>query len=96
MEPRSIAESLSVLRSQLGIAPATQMDAVLGVWDEVAGRLATGCTPMSIRDSTLNVGVDDPALVQAVEWVGSDWCRRLGELVPDLELKRVTAQFQTR
>lgn len=95
VEPRRLADSLSSVGRQLGLAPPAQLDAVVEVWPAVAARLAPVCTPVSMRDGELTVLVDDPGLIEAISWHSADWCRRLNDDIEELGLRRVVARSRS-
>jgi predicted nucleic acid-binding Zn ribbon protein len=89
VDPRPISESLSVLTRQLGMPAPGQIDDVLAVWGEVAGRLATVSEPVSIRRGRLVVAAADPTAAEALRWQGAGIVERLSGRLPDVALDGV-------
>jgi hypothetical protein len=87
VDPRPISQSLSVLTRQLGMPAPGQVEAVLAVWGEVAGRLSTVSEPVSIRRGRLVVAAADPTVAEAVRWQGADIVARLAARSPDVPIE---------
>jgi hypothetical protein len=93
MEPRPISQSLSVLTRQLGMPAPGEVEDVLAVWGEAAGRLATVSEPVSIRRGRLLVVAADPAAAEAIRWQGAAIVARLSALAADVELDGVDVRI---
>jgi hypothetical protein len=96
VEPRPIAESVAVVGRQLGLPAPGVLDEVLGLWGEVAGRLAVVSEPVSVRHGRLVVMASEPAVAEALEWQAGTICRRLATLAPDLGVEAVEVRTPRR
>lgn len=89
-----MVDSLRRLGRQWGLAEPSALEAVVGAWGLVAGRLATACEPRSIRDGVLVVAVADPAVSEAVRWEAQGWCERLAQLAPEAAVRTVEPRLE--
>ncbi|HEX2039671.1 MAG TPA: DUF721 domain-containing protein [Acidimicrobiales bacterium] len=71
-DPRPLADSLARYRTPLA--------AVLDRWADVVGPdVAAHARPLSLKEGTLVVVVDDPTWASQLRWLGADLLRRLAE-----------------
>ena len=96
MEPRPIAQSLSVLTRQLGMPEPGAIDRLLAAWGEAAGRLAVVSEPVAVRGGRLVVMASEPAAAEALEWQAGTICDRLATACPDVEIAGIDVRLPRR
>ncbi len=70
-QPRRVGESLDRISQSIGAGDASTLASVFARWPEVVGAsLAARTRPLTIRDTTLVVAVDDPAWATQLRWLG--------------------------
>ena len=96
-EPRKVGESLDRVASSLGVPHASTLSGVFASWAELVGEaVATRSRPVSLRDGTLVVAVDDPAWATQLRWLEADLVARLVEVLGEGEVARIEVRVQPR
>lgn len=91
-EPARVGDGLDRLMHQLGGPAADTVTALFSSWRELVGeQIAAHTSPISLRDGTLVVAVDDPAWGSQLRWLESDLTAQLtsalGEPVTAVEVR---------
>ena len=80
--PRPVGESLDRLTASLGAPPARVLARLFAAWPALVGdAVASHATPLSLRQGTLVVAVDDPAWVTQLRWLEADLLARFADAV---------------
>ncbi len=80
VEPRQVGHSVELLRRRFGIAAPSALGEVRARWATLVGDpLAGKSEVIDLRDGTLRVRADDPAVAQRLRW---DEARILAEVSP--------------
>jgi predicted nucleic acid-binding Zn ribbon protein len=96
-EPRKVGDSLDRVAASLGVPHASTLSGVFASWPEMVGEaVATHSRPLSLRDGTLVVAVDDPAWATQLRWLEADLVARLVEVLGDGEVARIEVRVQPR
>ena len=76
--PIPLSQALERVAASLGGPGATQTAAVVSGWQEVVGeRIASHARPVSLRDGTLLVEVDEPAWATELRYLRTELVSRL-------------------
>ncbi|HWG73496.1 MAG TPA: DUF721 domain-containing protein [Acidimicrobiales bacterium] len=79
-DPRRVSDSLGRLAASLGAPAPGVLSAVFAHWDTIVGAdVAAHAHPVSLRDGTLVVGVDQPAWATQLNYLKADLLRRVAE-----------------
>jgi predicted nucleic acid-binding Zn ribbon protein len=77
-EPARVGDGLDRLMHQLGAPGAETVTTLFSGWSELVGeQIAAHTRPISLRDSTLVVAVDDPAWGSQLRWLEHDLTAQL-------------------
>lgn len=96
-EPRKVGDSLDRVAASLGVPHASTLSGVFASWAEMVGEaVALHARPLSLRDGTLVVAVDDPAWATQLRWLEADLVARLGEVLGEGEVARIEVRVQPR
>jgi len=77
-EPRPIGGALDRVVRRFGAPSVSALDHVFTHWDEVVGEgVAAHAQPLSLRNGTLVIGVDNPAWVTQLRLLGDELLERL-------------------
>lgn len=81
-DPRPLADSLAYVARNLGLAPPTELAAVLAHWTELVGdALALHARPASLRKGVLTIEVEDGAWGAPLKYLGDTLVRRANEVL---------------
>lgn len=77
-EPAKVGHGLDRLMRQMGGPTADTVTTLFSGWREIVGpQIADHAAPVSLRDATLVVAVDDPAWGSQLRWMEEDLRTRL-------------------
>jgi predicted nucleic acid-binding Zn ribbon protein len=86
-EPRRLAESLDRLTARLGGPSSTVLSTVFARWEDLVGAdIAAHARPVSIRDRTLLLVVDQPAWAGQLRFMTADLVQRLSAATSSSEV----------
>src|SRR5688572_16904030 len=89
-EPRRLGASLDSVTRKLGAPPAAALSAVFAHWADVVGAaVADHCTPLTLSNGTLVVGVYEPGWATQLRFLEADVARRCAEVTGDETVSRV-------
>lgn len=89
-DPRPLGSSLDRLAARLGAPRPDVLGTVFGHWAEVVGaELSAHAQPLTLRDRTLVVGVDQPAWATQLEFLKPQLIARLGEATGSHDIEDV-------
>jgi predicted nucleic acid-binding Zn ribbon protein len=90
LPPGRVGEVLDRVVRSLGGPSADALSALFEQWPDVVGeRLAAHARPVSLRDGTLVVAVDEVGWATQLRFLEADLRRRLGDAAPGLRVDRV-------
>jgi len=80
VEPRQVGDSGELLRRRFGLTAPSTLDEIRAGWATVVGDvLARKTEVVDLRDGTLRVRAEDPAVAQRLRW---DEARILAQVFP--------------
>jgi len=95
--PQPVGASLDRLARSIGMAGPGPLRGVFGRWAEVVGeQVAAHARPVSLRDGTLVVAVDQPGWATQLRFLETDLVRRLAEVAGDGVVARVEVRVRPR
>ena len=81
-EPVTLAEAVSLVGRELGLAEPGAFMAVTAAWSDLVGEaVAAHSRVRSIRDGLLDVGVDSPAWATQMRYLSTDLVERASHLL---------------
>ena len=96
-EPRKVGDSLDRVAASLGVPHASTLSGVFASWPELVGEaVAIHARPLSLRDGTLVVAVDDPAWATQLRWLEADLVARLVDVLGEDEVVRIEVRVAPR
>ena len=94
-EPERVDGVLDRVLAGLGMPSAKGIQTVFDDWPAVVGEaMAARTRPVAIDDGTLVVSVDEPALATHVHFLEAELVQRLGELIGDARVTRISVRVE--
>ena len=94
-DPRPVGESLDRLTRSFGGPSAAALSVIFAAWADVVGPgIAEHARPLSLRGTTLVVGVADPMWRTQLTYLGADLQRRLAEVVGAGVVERIDVRVR--
>lgn len=95
--PQPIGKTLDRVARRFGAPRASALAAVFDRWEEAVGAaMAAHARPLSLRNGTLVVAVDEPGWATQLRYLSADLVRRLAEVAGDGVVTAVDVRVKPR
>lgn len=94
-DPRSIADSVGLLRRQLGLGSASGFAAMTEMWPGLVGEeLSSRCRVIDLRAGTMTVDAYDPATAEMLKWSERRLVDSLSAASPGEKLSKINVRVR--